>query len=52
MDNLSEDDDLDYEGDGGRINPNQPIPTGLESDLETILETDQESNFMTTARTN
>ena len=24
---------------------------GLESDLETILETDQESNYMTTART-
>lgn len=34
------------------MNDNQPIPTGLESDLETILETDQESNFMTTARTN
>ena len=30
----------------------QPFPTGLESDLETILETDQESNYMTTARTN
>lgn len=28
------------------------LPTGLESDLETILETDQESNYMTTARTN
>ena len=25
---------------------------GLEDDLETILETDQESNYMTTARTN
>ena len=27
------------------------IPTALDSDLETILETDQESNYMTTART-
>ena len=34
------------------MDDNQPLPTGLESDLETILETDQESNFMTTARTN
>jgi hypothetical protein len=35
-----------------RALPAQPIPTGLEDDLETILETDQESNYMTTARTN
>ena len=32
--------------------PDRPMPTGLEDDLETILETDQESNYMTTARTN
>ena len=51
VDGLYEDDDLDYDNEG-RLNPNQPIPTGLESDLGTILETDQESNFMTTARTN
>lgn len=32
--------------------PNDPpFVCGLESDLETILETDQESNYMTTART-
>jgi len=31
--------------------PAAQLPTGLESDLETILETDQESNYMTTART-
>jgi hypothetical protein len=34
------------------VMPNQPMQTGLEDDLETILETDQESNYMTTARTN
>ena len=51
VDGLDEDDDLDYDHEQ-RMNDNQPIPTGLESDLETILETDQESNFMTTARTN
>lgn len=51
VDGLYEDDDLDYENEQ-RMNDNQPIPTGLDSDLETILETDQESNFMTTARTN
>ena len=28
-----------------------PLPNSLESDLETILETDQESQYMTTART-
>lgn len=34
------------------VMPNQPMQTRLEDDLETILETDQESNYMTTARTN
>jgi hypothetical protein len=29
----------------------RPFNTGLDDDLETILETDQESNYMTTART-
>jgi hypothetical protein len=48
----SKDIDQDLIQDDAQMPNEQPFPTGLESDLETILETDQESNYMTTARTN
>lgn len=43
--------EAEYQGHPGGVGT-LALPTGLESDLETILETDQESNYMTTARTN